>query len=122
MTASDKLEANDRREEQFVAAGGMCVVCSAWLLRGHAQLAHRLINSDHNRETIPEDVLHHPLSTIPVDRSDSCNSAVILHGPEAAALRARIERVLSGEESVDLQTYYSDLREEFYRKRNKVYR
>jgi hypothetical protein len=121
MTNAAKIEANDRREEQFAAAEWKCCVCGGWLREGVPQLAHRVLNSKHNRATIDEAVLHSTLNTIPVCSLD-CNGLLILHGPEADALLARIERVISGEESVDLRAYYSELREQFYRKRFTVYR
>ena len=116
-----KLEANDRREEQFEAAGGQCVVCGGWLREGVPQLAHRVINSKFNQDAIRPEVLHHPMNTIPVD-SLRCNSAVIVRGQEDHELIARINRVVSGEESVDLRLYYSELREVFFRKGNRAYR
>lgn len=114
MTNLQKLEANERREEQFLWAMGRCVVCGGWLRQGHPQLAHRVISSKHHRSTIPEEVLHHPLNTIPVDNSGACNSAVILHGPEADDLLDRVRRVLAGEEAVDMREEYDQLREHFY--------
>lgn len=121
MTARDKIEANERREEQFAAADWRCVVCGGPLRAGVPQLGHRVINSKHNRATIPEEVLHHPLATLPVC-SLSCNSGCILHGQEAHDLISRIERIISGEESFDLREEYGNLREEFHRKRFGSYR
>ena len=117
MTGSQKLDANERRLQQFIYANWRCVVCGKFLHAGHPQLAHRVINSDHNRATISEEVLHHPLNTIPVDNSGRCNSAVILHGREAEEHLARIERVLAGEETVDYWEEYAALREAFSRRR-----
>lgn len=116
MTNRDKLAANERREEQFRWAEDRCCYCGGWLRSGIPQLAHRVIHSKHNAETIRPDVLHHPANTIPVCGL-ACNSKMILHGQEAAELLARVERVLAGEEPFDCRAYYAELREAFSRLR-----
>jgi hypothetical protein len=113
LTPSQKLDANEKREQQFNWAGRRCVVCGRKLEDGHQQLAHRVINSKNNDETLPDEILHHPLNTIPVDNSGRCNSRVILNWAAAAEHLARIKRVLAGEETVDYREEYTRLREEF---------
>ncbi len=121
MTAVAKMDANDRREDQFEATGGQCVVCGGWLSEGVPQLAHRVINSKFNQDAIRPEVLHHPMNTIPVD-SLRCNSAVIIRGQEDHELIARIIGCFRVKNRWTFGCTISELREAFFRKGNQAYR
>lgn len=66
MTARDKLEANDRREELFAAALWRCEVCGRPLRAGVPQLAHRITKSKANLRRYGARVIHHPRNLAPV--------------------------------------------------------
>lgn len=111
MNAKAKLDANEKREDLFRLADYRCVVCGKYLREGVPQLAHRVINSKHNRQELPEDVLHHPYNLIPVE-SLTCNSRAILRYRAADEL---LDKIRAEPDPEDLADYYSNLREEFAR-------
>ena len=92
MNARAKLEATDRREELFAAAGYRCVVCGRPLRRaGTAQLAHRVPKTVANLRRYGARIIHHPRNLAPVCDL-TCNAAVLI-GNNPRARDALIEEI-----------------------------
>jgi len=74
MTAIQKLEANEKREELFKKCGYKCAGCGFSIRAfGTEQLAHRIPKSVQNLKKYGDEVINHELNLVPVC-SLRCNS------------------------------------------------
>jgi len=77
MTARQKLDAQELREELFRASGYYCAHCGGSLLaHGTPQLAHRIAQSKANIKKYGPAIIHHRLNLVPVCQIEPCNSAM----------------------------------------------
>lgn len=84
MTARQKLEAEEKRQEIFARDGYLCRECGRSVHAfGTAQLAHRIAQTKSNKAKYGLEVIHHPLNLASVC-SLRCNDAQnIGFNPEA---------------------------------------
>jgi len=101
MTGLDKLEANERREAIFSAAGYRCEVCRMSVRRyGTAQLAHRIPSTVANLRKYGEVIIHHALNLAPTC-SLRCNAAVLIGG-DPVSCKALVVRILADIDSANI--------------------
>lgn len=121
MTAKQKFQAEEKRQELFTAAGWCCVVCNGSLaLYQTPQLAHRVPKHRSMLERWGPEVINSPLNMVPVC-SLKCNDRVSLGTVKAQTkdLLERIVRVNTGRESMpDMAEFYRELRDEFRKRQN----
>lgn len=73
MIQSEKLEAQEKRQDIFERDSWTCVICGKPLSDGVAQLAHGISKSKCNIKKYGESVINHPLNLFSVE-SLKCNS------------------------------------------------
>src|SRR5262245_59215821 len=106
MTARQKLDANERREELFRLAWYHCLVCDRWLREGVPQMAHRAPKGE-----LSGFLKGHPFMMVPTEKL-TCNSAVLISGLPLAALIKRCEDNPTPTDA-EIKEYYAELKAEF---------
>ena len=92
VTARQKLEAEEKRQEIFARDGYLCQECAKSIyVYNTPQLAHRIAQTKGNKAKYGLEVIHHPLNLVSVC-SLRCNDAQnIGFNPEAC--RALVEEI-----------------------------
>lgn len=76
MTAIQKMEAEEKRQDIFDLADGLCKVCGEPVNRfGTAQLAHRIAKTKPNIKKYGNEIINHKNNLVPVC-SLKCNASV----------------------------------------------
>ena len=75
MTAREKMEAEEKKQNIYIQRSGVCEVCGKLIKHSEAQLAHRIGQTKPNLKKYGKETLHHP-ANLALVCSLKCNSKV----------------------------------------------